>query len=833
MKSRSLRHILAATSALLLAPAAFALDGTWNTTATPSSWNTPGNWLAATADGPDFTANFNTLDIAADTTINLDVDRTIGNLIFGDTDTGSAGSWILGAGAPGGKLTLAGTSPTITVNALGTNKNTQITATLEGTGGFTKAGAGTLVLNNNTNTISGPVVLTAGTLSVQSKPLTNVSSVTLNGGTMVVATVTGNAIGPNNNDVTISFNGGTLQYNVSSPATDYSARFSTDANQQYRINIQPSQTTTYASNLSSAGGSLVKLASGTLILAAANTFTGSTTVSAGTLELSHALALQNSPINTAASIAGTTSAGLVLTSGVTSPVFGGLTGGKAIASLFDTDSGNYGAVTNLTLNTVTGADHTYTGVIADGAAGMTLTKSGLGRQVLNAVNTYTGGTILNGGTLNYSNASALSSGPISYTGGTILQAGVATTLANPISVAATITGTVGTAGFATTLSGPITGDGTLAKGGAGVLTLTGGEANTIAGGFRVASGRLVVADGKSLTNAGPVTVLSGGSFDYSKNFASGNNLTNALTLSGGGDGTLGSLNLRGNATATGAISLDADATISHNFDNATISGPITGSNRNLTLTTLTTAVAQPGMTVSGPISLGTGGITVQGVANSGSFSVRLSGSNSYTGETRVVSGTLMLSGDARIDDSATVRIDSTTPPVPAAVLHLDFAGTDTVGALYLGGTKMADGTYGAVGSGADNESAFFAGGGILDVSTPADNYTAWANSQTPPVVGGENGDDDNDGVKNLVEYALADGEERGDFSGSILTFTKRGAPFGGDLTYIIETSETLSDPWTPVVTHGPAELGSPISYDLAPVPGTPKKFARLKVVRNP
>jgi hypothetical protein len=53
------------------------------------------------------------------------------------------------------------------------------------------------------------------------------------------------------------------------------------------------------------------------------------------------------------------------------------------------------------------------------------------------------------------------------------------------------------------------------------------------------------------------------------------------------------------------------------------------------------------------------------------------------------------------------------------------------------------------------------------------------------------------------------------------------------LTYIIETSETLSDPWTPVVTHGPAELGSPISYDLAPVPGTPKKFARLKVVRNP
>jgi hypothetical protein len=123
--------------------------------------------------------------------------------------------------------------------------------------------------------------------------------------------------------------------------------------------------------------------------------------------------------------------------------------------------------------------------------------------------------------------------------------------------------------------------------------------------------------------------------------------------------------------------------------------------------------------------------------------------------------------------------------------------------------------------------------GFLTAGNAGNEYPAWAASQNPPVIGGENGDDDNDGVKNLVEYALADGGERGVFSGTTISFTKRGAPYGSDLTYIIETSETLADPWLPVVTQGPAELGSPLSYDLAPTPGTPKKFARLKVVATP
>lgn len=94
MEPRKLRFLATAVAAaaLLLAPAAFAA-------------------------GSGFTANFNTVNITADTTVNLDGARTIGNLEFGDTNPSSADSWALAAGS-GKALTLAGTSPTITAGLL-------------------------------------------------------------------------------------------------------------------------------------------------------------------------------------------------------------------------------------------------------------------------------------------------------------------------------------------------------------------------------------------------------------------------------------------------------------------------------------------------------------------------------------------------------------------------------------------------------------------------------------------------------------------------------------------------------------------------------------------
>jgi autotransporter-associated beta strand protein len=679
-------------------------NGTW-TNASGGSWATNANWVGnSIAGGEGNTADFSTLNPTSDTTVALDAARAIGNLIFGDTNTSSAATWFLTSGS-GGSLLLAGTTPTITVNPLGSGKFANLSALLDGFNGFTKTGTGNLILNNSANTLTGPVIINAGNIQLNSAALTNATSIAIHSGALVVATSGANAIGG-----TISFGGGNLQFN-NLPGTDYSPQFSTAANQPYRISVGSAHEVSFNSNLASPGGTLTKLGTGTLILGAANSYNGGTTLSLGTLR--------------------------------------------------------------------------------------------------------------------FGNATSLGSGPLSINGNSTLQAGLAATLPNALGISTGITGTVDTNGQNTTLGGAITGAGSLTKTGAGTLTLTGGLGNTLAGGVNVNAGRLDVLDGLSLTNTpGTVTVASGALFNYSKNFTSGNDLSRSLTLSGSGSGGLGALNLRGNATATASITLAADATISHDFNTATISDSITGTDRNLTLTTITTGTPQPGMTVSGPITLGTGGITMQGVANSGNFSIRLSGNNSYTGETRVVSGTLMLSGDARIHDSAAVRIDT------GAVLHLDFSGTDTLAALYMGGTAMPTGTYGSPTSTAANKSAFFAGNGILQVGA-INNYDSWAATRLPPVTGGPNGDDDNDGVKNLVEYALTDGGERGVLNGNSITFTKRGTPYGGDLVYIIETSETLgSNSWSPAVTHGPAQLGSDMSYTFnrsSPL----RQFARLKVVKSP
>lgn len=146
----------------------------------------------------------------------------------------------------------------------------------------------------------------------------------------------------------------------------------------------------------------------------ANTFTGTTTNGGGTLILGNSLALQNSALDTTASIAGDASVGLrIVGAGVTTLTLGGLTGNKNFAStggVFNTSVGLYSQVTALTLNPLSGTVD-YAGTITDGAAGMTLTKTGDGTQVLSGANTYTGLTTVSAGTLKLARASGLSALP--------------------------------------------------------------------------------------------------------------------------------------------------------------------------------------------------------------------------------------------------------------------------------------------------------------------------------------------------------------------------------------------------------------------------------------
>ena len=107
------------------------------------------------------------------------------------------------------------------------------------------------------------------------------------------------------------------------------------------------------------------------------------------------------------------------------------------------------------------------------------------------------------------------------------------------------------------------------------------------------------------------------------------------------------------------------------------------------------------------------GATITGVRKVGSGTQILSGANTYTGDTEVEGGTLSITSDF-LADGADVYLTT------GAILDLDFgdlAIIDTIDALFFDGASQAVGTWGRIGSGADNESAFLTGDGLLMVST--------------------------------------------------------------------------------------------------------------------
>jgi autotransporter-associated beta strand protein len=173
---------LAAGAAMMMpAVANAAMDGTWIVDG-GGSWNVGTNWQDGNiADGSGATATISRDVPTTGATITLDAPRTIGNLIFGDTDTSTAGSWTLNAGTGSPALTLAGTTPTITVNPMGSGKFAQIGAVISGSQGLTKSGTGTLVLSG-TDDYSGGTNITQGRLRAASNSALGSGTVTVTAG---------------------------------------------------------------------------------------------------------------------------------------------------------------------------------------------------------------------------------------------------------------------------------------------------------------------------------------------------------------------------------------------------------------------------------------------------------------------------------------------------------------------------------------------------------------------------------------------------------------------------------------------------------------------------
>ena len=226
--------------------------------------------------------------------------------------------------------------------------------------------------------------------------------------------------------------------------------------------------------------SLTKSGAGTLTLTAANTYTGVTTVAAGTLTVSGSGSLED-----------------------TSPVT--VTGGTYNVSASDTvgavtlKNGVIGGSTILTGTSYDVENGTISARLAGSAA---LVKSTSGQVILSGVNTYDGGTTITGGTLAVTGVGRLSDfGTISISGGASYELGGPDTVGDLTLIDGTIRGPGAlNASFYDVRNGridaPLTGSGTFTKSTAGTVTLTG--LNTLVAEIAVDAGTLVLADNARL-----------------------------------------------------------------------------------------------------------------------------------------------------------------------------------------------------------------------------------------------------------------------------------------------------------------------------------------------
>jgi fibronectin-binding autotransporter adhesin len=211
------------------------------------------NSLTKDGDGTLILTAANTYSGA--TTINA------GTLQLGDAGT-------TGVLAPTSAITNNGN---LTINRTNTAVQGTAFGTITGTGSLTQAGSGTTTLNA-ANTYTGNTILNAG--------LINLAVAEIPGTSGPLGNQLANAAG------TIVFGGGTLQYSATNQF-DYSGRFSTAANQAYRVDTN-AQTVIWATDLTSSNGSLTKSNTGTLTLSGANSYSGANTITGGTVQISAA-----------------------------------------------------------------------------------------------------------------------------------------------------------------------------------------------------------------------------------------------------------------------------------------------------------------------------------------------------------------------------------------------------------------------------------------------------------------------------------------------------------------------------------------------------------------
>ena len=442
-KHSAIRHfrslIFAGSAAVTLAsPSAHADTITWNSASATTSWADGSNWIGGVAP-----ANSTSTDIAlfnsssytsqpnaGTTSINgIRIGSSSGALTLAGTSlTLGSGGIVMSAGAAASTI-----SSPIVLGAAQTWDNSSanrltFSGAVTGAQTLTKTGTGTIQFNSS---LAGPLIVNAGTVNANMGiGLALGSSITINDGGAVVVVRISAMDGPTSSirinsggllkiadglttqlRPPVTLDGGTLSTGTlggfgaahgnwtlqGSISTAGSGNVSTISGLGaaalskvggVNFNVLAGDTLNVSLNLikstNQPDNGLIKQGLGLMTLSGTNTYTGATSVTAGTLSLGHATDTLSS--SSAVSVDGATAV-------------------LAIAGNSDT----VGAVSLKNGGSITGSGGTLTGasyavesgsVSAKlGGAGIALTKSTAGTVTLSGVNSYTGATLITGGTL--------------------------------------------------------------------------------------------------------------------------------------------------------------------------------------------------------------------------------------------------------------------------------------------------------------------------------------------------------------------------------------------------------------------------------------------------
>ena len=445
---------------------------------------------------------------------------TISNISTGNLTIGAFGgttaSFVLGA---------TGT-PTFDISS---GRTGTVSQALSGSGSLTKTSAGQLILAG-ANTYSGVTMVNGGTLQfAKEASFYNNTHANWTPANLIVASGS-----------TAAFNvGGTNEFTTADMTTLF-ANLSTGISSNglqagtaigFDTTNATGGTFTVADNIADSTGTgagslgVTKLGTNTLVLSGTNTYTGTTTLAAGNLNVGSPGAL-----------------------GTTSTLF--FAGGTLQYSAANT--------TDYTPRFSTAANQPYS-VDTNGqsvnwataltSAGSTLTKSGTGTLTLTAANTYSGATNVNGGTLALSggNNRLLSTGTVNFGGNGTFDVGTTSqTVANLTS---------GVGSFTEAING------------SGSITVTG-----TASPFYVANGTNGTTQTSTLGITGTTVTFPAASTFYVANQTGSNNATSTGTLNLNSGATLNTGTLvvaymnytggAGSALAGGTININSGATLS-------------------------------------------------------------------------------------------------------------------------------------------------------------------------------------------------------------------------------------------------------------------------------